>query len=107
MVFKISMKHFPYTNDGVTYSGFSHQCLYFSSNWIKEVKKYKKSISVVVPVYNESESISTTITRLLEVVNSWNDSYEIIFVNDGSLDNTAAEIQKICKKTNKVKLINF
>ena len=71
------------------------------------MKKYKKSISVVVPVYNESESISTTITRLLEVVSSWDYGYEIIFVNDGSLDNTATQILNVCKKNNKVKLINF
>ena len=71
------------------------------------MKKYKKSISVVVPVYNESESISTTITRLLEVVSSWNYGYEIIFVNDGSLDNTATQILNVCNKNNKVKLINF
>lgn len=63
--------------------------------------------SVVVPCYNEEEIIESTYNRLKEVLDKLKDSYEIIFVNDGSYDETEQIISKICKKDKSVKLINF
>ena len=42
--------------------------------------------SVIVPLYNEEEVILETYKRLKKVMDSINDPYEIIFVNDGSRD---------------------
>ena len=63
--------------------------------------------SVVVPVFNEEEVINETYKRLTEVMQSTGESYEIIFVNDGSRDKTALLARKICKNDSNVKLIDF
>lgn len=45
-------------------------------------------ISVIIPVYNEGEIIGVTLSAVDKAL-SWEKSYEIIVVDDGSLDNTA------------------
>jgi len=45
-------------------------------------------ISIVVPTYNEEEVVNLFIKKILQVLNNLNKTYEIIFVNDGSTDNT-------------------
>ena len=63
-------------------------------------------ISIVLPVYNEQENIPLIYQRLKSVLEKINKSYEIIFVNDGSKDNSYEELLKI--STDKtVKIINF
>jgi glycosyltransferase involved in cell wall biosynthesis len=45
-------------------------------------------LSIVIPLYNEEESIEKIVTRIIEVGKSFNFSYEIILVDDGSTDET-------------------
>lgn len=52
-------------------------------------------ISVVIPVYNEEKNIRILHAQLIDVFKKLSDRYEIIFVDDGSTDNTFAEIQSI------------
>ena len=63
--------------------------------------------SVIVPVFNEEEVINETYKRLTEVMQSTGESYEIIFVNDGSRDKTVLMAREICMKDTNVKLIDF
>lgn len=63
--------------------------------------------SVVVPLYNEEEVILETYKRLKSVMDSLNEPYEIIFVNDGSRDKTASMAYEICNKDNTIKLVDF
>ncbi|TYQ16159.1 UNVERIFIED_CONTAM: dolichol-phosphate mannosyltransferase [Acetivibrio alkalicellulosi] len=63
--------------------------------------------SVVVPLYNEEEVLLETYKRLKKVMDSINESYEIIFVNDGSRDKTATMANEICNNDQTVKLIDF
>jgi dolichol-phosphate mannosyltransferase len=63
--------------------------------------------SIVVPLYNEELVIGETYKRLKEVMDSTNESYEIIFVNDGSQDKTAQLAKEICSKDENIKFINF
>ncbi|HEY4009196.1 MAG TPA: glycosyltransferase family 2 protein [Acidobacteriaceae bacterium] len=53
------------------------------------------TLSVVVPCYNEQESIEACHQRLTEVLAGTDGTYEIIYVNDGSRDNTAALLEQI------------
>ena len=55
----------------------------------------KIAFSVVVPVYNESLTINTLHKRLSLVLNKLNGSYEIIFVDDGSTDNSYELLKQI------------
>ena len=63
--------------------------------------------SIIIPVYNESEVIRETYNRLLTVMNQTKQSYELIFVNDGSTDTTAAIIREFIAKDKNVKLIDL
>ena len=56
-------------------------------------------LSVIVPVYNEQEVLSKFHNLLLpEVKKASNDSYEIIYVNDGSKDTTLNLLMKLLQK---------
>jgi poly-beta-1,6-N-acetyl-D-glucosamine synthase len=59
--------------------------LYLNEYTFKSSKKYFPFVSIIVPVYNESQVISDSINSLLELDYS---NYEIIIVNDGSTDDT-------------------
>lgn len=63
--------------------------------------------SVIIPAFNEELVINETYKRLTKVMSELNESYEIIFVNDGSRDKTDQILEEICKKDNCIKLINF
>lgn len=63
--------------------------------------------SIVVPVYNEEEVVLESYKRLKKVMDSVNESYELIFINDGSRDKTAIILNEICIMDNNVKFIDF
>ncbi|MFC3800330.1 glycosyltransferase family 2 protein [Cohnella sp. GCM10012308] len=65
------------------------------------------TLSVVVPMYNEEEVIETTYGKLTEVLEATGESYELVFVNDGSRDRTAAIVRGICARDARVKLLDF
>lgn len=68
-----------------------------------------KKISVVVPCYNEEEVIEECYNQLTLELNKYKETYlyELIFVNDGSKDNTLSILKQISKKDNNVKIISF
>lgn len=67
-------------------------------------------LSVIVPCYNEEESVELFYTELIK-----NDAFfrdkgvdiEILYINDGSKDNTVAEVKKLHEKDERVRLISF
>lgn len=61
--------------------------------------------SVVVPMFNEELVIYETYKRLKKIMDTVQEEYEIIFVDDGSKDNTTEIVKSICKKDNHAKLI--
>jgi undecaprenyl-phosphate 4-deoxy-4-formamido-L-arabinose transferase len=52
------------------------------------------TLSVIIPVYNEEEGLATLFARLYPALDALNTSYEIIFVNDGSRDRSAAILRE-------------
>ncbi|MDZ7673276.1 MAG: glycosyltransferase family 2 protein [Halanaerobiales bacterium] len=67
-----------------------------------------KDISIVVPIYYEEENIFPLYERLISVVKKdMGLSYEIIFVNDGSEDNSVKKIKELINKDENIKLLNF
>ena len=63
-------------------------------------------ISVVIPAYNESGNIKVIAQKVSEQVGE-NDSYEIVFVDDGSSDSTLDEIKEAAENDSSVKYISF
>ncbi|MDG1276841.1 MAG: glycosyltransferase family 2 protein [Algoriphagus sp.] len=64
-------------------------------------------ISVVIPVFNEEESLSELTRWISRVMHDHGFSYEVILVNDGSSDNSWEQIQSLAEKINQIKGINF
>ena len=64
-------------------------------------------ISVVIPLYNEEESLTELHDRIKEVMQENKFSYEIIFVDDGSTDDSWNVITKLRSSSDHVKAIKF
>ena len=64
-------------------------------------------LSIVVPLYNEEESVETLLSNILEVSDKFDFSYEIIFVDDGSTDKTWGIIKQLKDSTPQLKGIKF
>jgi len=76
--------------------------------YIRKGKKMSKDISVVVPVYYEEDNITALYGRLHNILDDeMGLDYEIIYVNDGSEDDSVKKIKGLIKKDNNVKLIDF
>lgn len=63
--------------------------------------------SIVVPLYNEEEVLSETYRRLKTVMDQTGKPYEVIMINDGSVDKTPEMAADICEKDPSFKLLNF
>ncbi|MCM3271969.1 glycosyltransferase family 2 protein [Paenibacillus elgii] len=63
--------------------------------------------SVIIPVYNEEAVLYETYRRLKQVMSHTSESYELLFVNDGSRDRSGTIIKEISAWDETVKLINF
>lgn len=68
-----------------------------------------KSISFVVPIYNEEESIGKLYKKLISLINRdlVKSRVEMIFINDGSTDNSLKILTEISDKDRLVKIISF
>lgn len=64
-------------------------------------------ISVVVPVFNEEESLPELTHWISRVMNTHGFSYEVIFINDGSTDRSWEVIQKLSESNTHLKGLNF
>lgn len=66
-----------------------------------------KLISIIIPVYNEALNVPIIYRELKYIFKGSGYRHEIIFVNDGSRDNTQAEIDSLVAKDKAVKFIDF
>ena len=69
-------------------------------------KKHTKLISYVVPVYNEEAVVGEFITALNKTLIDLNYAYEIIIIDDGSIDRTSEIVHKSRSKIVLVFFIN-
>lgn len=65
-------------------------------------------LSVVIPVYNEQESLQKLSDRLMAVLEKIKEPYEVIYTNDGSKDDSIHILRNLQKKYPKhVRVIDF
>lgn len=64
-------------------------------------------LSVVVPIYNEEANIPFLYQRVTEALAPTKVDYELILVDDGSADNSYAELKSLAARDNRVKVIRF
>lgn len=64
-------------------------------------------LSVVIPTYNEEESVAPLYEELHEVLPSLGMTYEILFVDDGSTDRTYQRLKDLHDQDNSVRIVKF
>ncbi|MDO5449162.1 MAG: glycosyltransferase, partial [Clostridia bacterium] len=65
-------------------------------------------LSLVIPCYNEADNVRPLFDKVNEEFENKIDDYEFIFVNDGSTDETLANLKGICEESSRpVKIVNF
>lgn len=64
-------------------------------------------LSLIVPCYNEEGNIKKFYDEVVNSFSSQKYKYEIIFINDGSTDNTLAEMKKLIKNKINIKIIDL
>ena len=64
-------------------------------------------LSIVIPMFNEAENVETTLNRVGEALASFEGAYEIIVVNDGSIDHTLEILRKIESQNRKIRVVSY
>ncbi len=79
---------------------------------MKQVKSKKtiktiKSISIILPLFNEEENVKLQYEKIKTCVHTLGTPYEIIFVDDGSTDKSLEILKKLAQKDKTLKIIEF
>jgi glycosyltransferase involved in cell wall biosynthesis len=64
-------------------------------------------LSIIIPMFNEAENVESTLNRVEEALASFKGTYEIIAVNDGSLDNTFGILNGLAVQDVKIKVVSY
>ena len=64
-------------------------------------------LSVVIPVLNEERGIAPLLARLTPVLEASGESWEVVFIDDGSTDGTIAELRAAHSKDRRIKVLSF
>ena len=71
------------------------------------MNKTGPDFSIIIPAYNEEENIKLLYKEIIEACDKLEKSYEIIFVDDGSKDNTFQIMKELNRIDHKVKVIRL
>ncbi len=71
------------------------------------MKEMKPFMSIVAPCYNEEDVIDIFLEKIFEVLKKLGRSYEIVFVNDGSRDNTLEVLKQKAQEYDTVRVISL
>jgi dolichol-phosphate mannosyltransferase len=66
-----------------------------------------QSLSIVIPVYNDEEVLDELVRRLIPVAESLSEQYEVIFIDDGSRDQSWKILMKLQKENANLKIIKL
>ncbi len=67
----------------------------------------KKKIGIIVPCYNEEESLKFFYPEMVKVMDQMENDFELLFINDGSKDGTLKELRKLARVDERVRYISF
>lgn len=83
--------------------------LKFKNLKIKAIIKImdKKEISIIAPCFNEANSVKAFHIEIVKIINDLNMSYEIIFINDGSTDNTFTILLQLKNMDKNIRILNL
>ena len=66
-----------------------------------------KKLSIVIPLFNEEESVHPLANEIKKVLNPIGMQYEVVFVDDGSTDLSLKNVKDICNTDRKFKYVSF
>lgn len=69
--------------------------------------KRRSLLSVIVPIYNESENIKPLYSAITKQLNKLDYEHELLFVDDGSQDDSLKKLSAIAKKDSRVRVLEF
>lgn len=64
-------------------------------------------LSIVIPLYNEEKNIQLLYSRLVSSSKQWNEPFELLFIDDGSSDNTLQLLKRLAEKDARINIIKF
>lgn len=67
----------------------------------------EKNISIIIPVFDEGENLESLYTQLKSVLEQIDKTHEIIFVDDGSSDNSFSILERLHQRDRNIKVIQF
>jgi polyisoprenyl-phosphate glycosyltransferase len=65
------------------------------------------TISIVLPVFNEIQTLPLLCSRLIEVMRRMGENYEVIFINDGSRDGSLTFLKKLAADDSRMKVVSL
>jgi len=75
---------------------------------INNVKQFRfKKISIIIPLLNEEESIRPLVEEINNAVSTISPEHEILFIDDGSTDNSLKIIKELARTNKKIRYISF
>lgn len=83
---------------------------YFNKQKAPEQQKSKipfKKVSIIVPLLNEEESIVPLTNEIRKAVKPINTAYEVLFIDDGSSDDSLKVIKEVCRTDRRFKYISL
>ena len=67
-----------------------------------------KTVSLIIPAYNEQESLAPLYTQLCQLMNEHQEYlWEVLFINDGSRDNTGAIIEQYIEQDKRIAMVDL
>ena len=64
-------------------------------------------ISIIIPVFNEQETLQVLYDRIVSASSAWNDEWELVLVDDGSVDLSFSILEKLHHRDPRVKVVSF
>jgi len=64
-------------------------------------------VSLIIPVYNEENSIIPFLTEIRAILENQEEQFELLFIDDGSTDDTVARLEKAAKEDSSIRILEF
>ena len=65
------------------------------------------AFSIVIPVYNEADSLPELLAAIAQALTSFDGSYEVVFVDDGSTDGSFEKLQSLSQTDPRIRVFSF
>lgn len=101
------------TNDNIVKNQYRKPYYYRRRKYFKNTQQFHqektsfKKLSIIIPLFNEEESLNPLTNEIKKALKQLDISFEVIFVDDGSTDNSLKIIKEICKQDRRFKFVSF